>query len=90
MRQPHERLAHWLGQFLGRADLRTLVAASLAAYGGIGWMHDKLQALDALQVITTELDARQVTAAAHEAELRAEVRELRIELHYAEQRRPHE
>jgi hypothetical protein len=53
----------------------------LALCGAIGWVHDKLHALAALESVTAELDARQSAATAQEAELRAEVRELRIELH---------
>jgi len=82
MRQPHERLAHRIGRLLGRTDLKMLFTASLAVYGGIGWIHDKLQALAALQALTTVIDTRQTEAAKREADLRAEMRELRIELHY--------
>jgi len=84
MRQPHERLAHQIGRLLGRTDLKLVLTASLAVYSGIGWVHDKFRALDALETLTAELDARQSAAAAREAQLHAEVRELRIELHYAE------
>lgn len=82
MRQPHERLAHRIGRLLGRTDLKMLFTASLAVYGGIGWIHDKIQALAALQALTAEIDARQVAAEKREADLHAQVRELRIELHY--------